>query len=286
MTTNDHQPGGAAAPPGHGRPDLPPAGLAAAVAGGRAQWPYTWGRVFRLLDLPFDLLYRVAVTRTVVLGGEHLSRLPPLVIFAGTHHGFVDVPLVQRALAQTPARRYARRLVVTAAAGGVGFAEAWSAAVGILCFGLYPLERGERREASLAGLRRLMARGNAALIFPQGAHASPEQERADDPAVRFRPGLGHLALNLGAAVVPFGLAGTERIIPPDAAAFKGLKIAGIPVSIRRGPLACAFGAPLLPEPGETPRALAARVQAASYALTRRAEAAIGTGSPRDGAVQG
>lgn len=262
---------------GDGHTDHAPAGLAAAVAGGRAEWPYTWGRVFRVLDLPFNLLYRVGVTRTLIVGGEHVEHLPRRVIFAGTHHGFADVPLVQRAIAKTAARRLAKRLVITAAAGGVGFASAWSANVGILCLGLYPLERGERREASLWGLRRLVERGNAVLIFPQGTHATPEQEIADDPAVRFRPGVAHLAADLDAVVVPFGLAGTERLIPPDADSFQGLKIAGIPVSLKPGPLAIGFGAPLRREPDEPPRAFAERVQAASYAATRAAEAALRQG---------
>ncbi|MGN6673931.1 MAG: hypothetical protein ACTHMA_11555, partial [Thermomicrobiales bacterium] len=70
-------------------------------------WPYTWGRAFRFLSLPLDLLYRAAVTRTIVLGGEQLADLPERVIFAGTHHSFADVPLLRRGLARTPARRLA-----------------------------------------------------------------------------------------------------------------------------------------------------------------------------------
>lgn len=263
----------------HARSDRTPAGLAAAVAGGEAQWPYTWGRVFRALDFPFDLIYKLGVTQTIVLGQEHLVNLPNRLILAGVHHGFADVPLIQKGLAKSPARRLASRIVITAAADGVGFAKAWSAAVGILGFGLYPLERGERREASLRGLEKLVARGNAALIFPQGIHATPEQERANDPAVRFRPGVSFLARALDAAVTPFGLAGSERLIPPDASAYHGLKIAGIPVKINRGPLAIAFAPPLRLGADESPRAFAERLQAVCYALSRQAEAAIAGGWP-------
>ena len=56
-------------------------------------WPYRWGRVFRALALPFDGLYRLSVTHTVILGSSNLERLPPRVIFAGTHHSFADLPL-------------------------------------------------------------------------------------------------------------------------------------------------------------------------------------------------
>ena len=81
-------------------------------------WPYTWGRAFRALSLPFDLLYRVTVTRTIVLGGEQLTRLPARVIFAGTHHSYADLPLFRRALAKTGARHLAARLAIATAADG------------------------------------------------------------------------------------------------------------------------------------------------------------------------
>jgi long-chain acyl-CoA synthetase len=239
-----------------------------------AHWPYTpVGRAFRGLGLPFDLLYRYAVTRTYVIGREHLQHLPPRVIFAGTHRSFADMPLVRRALAKTVGREQARRLVVAARADGFGPAGIF-ARYGILAFGLYPLNQQGQRDASLRGLARLAEEGNAILIFPQGTHSTPEQEHADDPAVRFRPGVAHLAEALDAAVVPFGLAGTEQLIPPDVSHFEGRVIAGIPVALRRGPLAIAFGAPLMLQPDESPHAFAARLQAVSYALTRQAEQAI------------
>lgn len=245
------------------------------------QWPYTWGRVFRALDFPFELLYRFAVTHTTVLGAEHLAGLPARVIFAGTHHGFPDMPLVRHALERSPARRLAGRLVVAIAAGGFGSGGIqlgrglglypW---YGILAFGLYPLRQQADRDVSLRGLVRLAHLGNPVLIFPQGTHAWPEEERADEPRVRFKPGVAHLARALEAPVVPFGLAGTEALMPVDPSKFEGLKIAGVPVSLTRGPLAIAFGPPLTLEPAETPQAFAARLQEAGYALSRQAEQAL------------
>ena len=244
----------------------------------RPDWPYTWGRHLRPLSLPVDLLYRLSVTKTIVLGEEHLANLPERVIFAGTHHSFADMPLVRDALWHSPARRLVRRLVIAAGAGGFGRLHLhhwWS----ILAFGLYPLHQHGDRDTSLRGLVRLGQAGNAILIFPQGVHARPEQERAGDPAVRFRPGVALLAEALDAAVVPFGLAGTELMIPATTEGFEGLVIGGVPARIRRGPLAIAFGAPLRLEPGESPEAFAARLQAVCYPLTRQAEAAIAAEQP-------
>jgi long-chain acyl-CoA synthetase len=234
------------------------------------EWPYTWGRAFRGLSLPIDLLYRATVTRTYVLGGDYLRALPPVVIMAGTHHGFADLPLVRFALSRTAARRLTQHLVVAAVAGGAGWRSPLSA-YGVLAWGMYPLEVTRERETSLRGLVRLAQDGNAILIFPQGTHARPEQERAGDPQVRFRPGVAHLAAALDCPVVPFGVAGTERIMPPSVEAFHGTVIAGVPMSLKRGPLAIAFDRPLLVGHDEDPDVFAARLEAICYALTRRAE---------------
>ena len=242
-------------------------------------WPYTWGRVLRFLSAPFDLLYQVAITRTVVIGAEHLAQLPLRVVVAGNHHSFADVPLVRFGLRQTPARRLAGRIVVAAGAGGEGWRSPW-ARYGVLAFGLYPLEQTRERDVSLRGLVRLAEAGNAVLIFPQGTHSRVEQEHADDPAVRFRPGVAHLAAALDATVVPFGLAGTEQVMPAFLEEFSGPVIAGVPVSLKRRPLAIAFGQPLRLEPGEEPHAFAGRLQEACYALARQAEQALAQRSSR------
>jgi 1-acyl-sn-glycerol-3-phosphate acyltransferase len=238
----------------------------------------------RGISFPFELLYRCVVTRTVVLGQEKLADLPRRVIFAGTHHGFPDLPLVRHALAQTPAQHFVGRLVV--AAGGEGFAtHGLYSLYSILAFGIYPLRQHGEREVSLRRLAQLAAAGNAVLIFPQGVHADPVRERAGDPAARFHAGVAHLAAALDAVVVPFGLAGTELMVPPNASEFAGLKLAGIPVSVRRGPLAIAFGRPLRLAPGESAQDFTERLQDACYALTRQAEQALGqeTGTTTAGA---
>jgi len=237
-------------------------------------WPYTWGRVFRALSLPLDLLFRGAVTRTTVLGGEHLATLPPRVIFAGTHRGYADLLLVQAALSQTPAKRLARRLVV--AAGSVRYGQAGLLArYATLAFGLYPLQQYHGRAASLRGVARLATRGNAVLIFPQGRHVTASLEQAGDPSARFRTGVSQLASALDAAVVPFGLAGSERLVPAEPPKeFKGPVIAGIPVTIKRGPLAIAFGPPVRQEAGEDARAFSERLEGICFALARQAEQAL------------
>jgi long-chain acyl-CoA synthetase len=250
-------------------------GVAAQIAAATPPvWVYSaWGRALRGLALPFDLLYQLVITRTVVLGAEHLVDLPERVVIAGTHHSFADIALVRVGLRRTPTRRLATRLVIAAGAGGEGWRSPLSR-YAVLAWGLYPLQQTQERDASLRGLVRIAQAGNAVLIFPQGTHSRPDEERADDPRVRFRPGVAHLAMALGAAVVPFGLAGTEQVMPPFLDEFDGLVVAGVPVALKRCPLAIAFGLPLSLQPGEDPAAFARRLQDVCYALSRQAEQAI------------
>jgi long-chain acyl-CoA synthetase len=238
-------------------------------------WPYTWGRIFRSLGAPLDLLYRAGVTRTIVLGGEHLSHLPPRVIFAGTHRSYPDLMLLRHGLARTTARSYADRLLIATSASRYTQAGAFGL-VGTLLFGLYPIQQQRGQSASLRGLARLAAEGSALVIFPQGHHVTPAEEHAGAEIAHFRTGVAHLAAALDAAVVPFGIAGSERIVPPKAPPeFKGPVIAGgIPVMIARGPLAIAFGAPLPREPGEDAAAFTARLERACFELSRQAEVAL------------
>src|SRR5262249_51923523 len=161
-------------------------------------WPYTWGRALRPIALPFDLLYDAVVPRTIVFGGERLRALPARVIFAGTHHSFADISLVRQGLLPTPAHAFANPLLIAARAG---WNSPWARSA-VLAFGLYPLQQERAQDTSLRALVRLAEAGNAVLIFPQGTHARPQQERAADPAVRFRPGVAHLAASLDAVVVP------------------------------------------------------------------------------------
>jgi long-chain acyl-CoA synthetase len=235
-------------------------------------WPYTWGRPTRALCFPFDLLLRYAGRPITILGLEHLTALPEQVILAGTHRSFADMPLVRYALGQAGQTRQRQRLI-SAIVANPAFRglNAW---LGVLIFGLHPIDQQRNREASLRALARAaQASRSSILIFPQGVHASVDAELAHDPAVRFRTGVAHLAGALDAPVVPFGLAGSERVIPPSPEQFRRSAIAGIPVSIRRAPLAIAFGAPLRLHSGETPQAFTARLEAVCWQLARDAERA-------------
>ncbi|HEX8967227.1 MAG TPA: AMP-binding protein [Chloroflexota bacterium] len=236
-------------------------------------WFYRHGWLLRpLLTAPFDLLYRLGVPHTLVLGGEHLRELPSVTVFAGNHRSFADMPLVRVGLARTPARRFSRRLVVAVNADGAGWRSPLARYVAAV-FGLYPLDRIAHRGASLRRLAMLARGGNAVLIFPQGIHARPADERGNPPAVRFKTGVAHVADALGAPVVPFGVAGTEVVVPAFRDGFQGLVIGGVPIALRRAVLAIAFGPPQRPARDETPQQFVERLERLSFELAARADAA-------------
>ncbi|MCC6628297.1 MAG: AMP-binding protein [Chloroflexi bacterium] len=236
-------------------------------------WPYTWGRAFRWLRFPISWLYAGAITHTSIVGAEYLAHLPERIILAGTHHGFADVPLVYHALARAPARGLTRRLVAaTMATGFFNFPlqSRWLA----LAYGLYPLRQLGERDTSMRELVHLAELGNAILIFPQGWHVPPELEVSDDPRAHFRPGVAYLAATLAAPVVPFGLAGTEAIVPPRMDEFHGRVIGGIAIALHRGPLAIAFGPPLRKGEDESIAAFTKRVETACLALAESARLSL------------
>ena len=251
-------------------------------------WPYTLGRPLRVFGILVDLIYALVVNRTFVRGQDNLVDLPSPVIFAGTHHGFGDMPLVRRALARTTGRRRGWRLVTAIAAGGFnsggpkfGHGMGLYPWYGILALGLFPLRQHAERGESLRRLVQVASAGNDVLIFPQGTHARPADERAANATDAFHPGVAHLARALAANVVPFGVAGTERVMPPDPSRFGGPLIAGIPVAVTRGPLAIVFGPQQTITPDESAEVFATRLQDVCFGLTRQAERALEAGgTPR------
>lgn len=237
-------------------------------------WPYTWGQSLRALAAPLDVLYGLVATRTAVLGGENLRGLPVEIVVAGTHHSYADLPRVRTALRRAGGRSRLRRLVVATAANQVRAAGmlGW---FGRLAYGMLPLHQYRHQEASLREMVRLVhASRGTLLVFPQGRHVDPADERAGRATARFQPGVAYLAAALRAPVVPYGIAGTERVMPAHLETFRGLVVAGVPVSLRRAPLAIAFGAPLALEPGEDVHLFTRRLQEACFTLTRQAEAAL------------
>jgi 1-acyl-sn-glycerol-3-phosphate acyltransferase len=90
------------------------------------------------------------------------------------------------------------------------------------CMGAFPIRRGESDEESMETALKLLDRGDAVVIFPEGTRI-----RAGSLAKPKR-GVGRLALQSGAPVVPIAITGSER-------ARDGWKIKPVKVHVRCGP---------------------------------------------------
>src|ERR687895_496816 len=90
------------------------------------------------------------------------------------------------------------------------------------CMGAFPIRRGESDEESMETALQLLARGDAVVIFPEGTRI-----RAGSLG-RPKRGVGRLALQSGAPVVPVAITGSER-------ARTGWLIRPVKVHVRCGP---------------------------------------------------
>lgn len=174
-------------------------------------------RVQRLLAAPLRTWLRLRV--------EGAAQVPPQgpVLLAPNHRSLLDHFLVAAA---SPRAVYF-----------LGKQELARGLVGrlYLAMGMVPIARGEADRDALAAVERLLAAGQAVVVFGEGTR-SPTGE-----LFRFRSGIARLASATGAPVVPVGLLGADVIWPRGRAR---------PVRRPRpGELTVRFGVPLI-APGE------------------------------------
>jgi len=143
----------------------------------------------RAVFVPFFLIY----FRLQRIGTEHLPRRGPLLL-ASNHRSFLD-PFVIGTLVRRPVYYMAKRELFEHRL------VAWL----LNGLGAFPVDRGAGDEAAMETARAILARGDCVVVFPEGTRVRP------GPLGAPRRGVGRLALQTGAPVVPVAVIGTEDV---------------------------------------------------------------------------
>ena len=143
----------------------------------------------RAVLLPSFLLY----FRLKRVGREHIPSDGP-VLFAANHRSFLD-PFVIGALTRRPVYYMAKREL---------FERRWQAWL-LNGLGAFPVDRGTGDEHAMTTARTILERGDCVVIFPEGTRVRP------GPLGHPHRGVGRLALQTGALVVPVAVIGTEDV---------------------------------------------------------------------------
>ncbi len=127
------------------------------------------------------------------LGCEHIPRSGP-VILAANHRSFLD-PFVIGCLTRRPVYYVAKKELFAHPVAG------WL----LNRLGAFPIDRGAGDQQAMDTARVILERGDCVVIFPEGTRRRP------GPIGPARRGVGRLALQTGAPVVPVAVLGTEAV---------------------------------------------------------------------------
>ena len=178
-----------------------------------------------------------------VEGREWVRELDRPVIFAANHSSHADTSLILHALTDR-----ARERTVVAAAADYWFKRPLLGNIVSLFLNTFPFSRTGGAQAQLHSSSNLLKSGWNLVLFPEGSRS------VDGRMGEFKPGVGHLANETGAPVVPLHIRGSYQIMP------RGQKL---PLP---GPVRVRIGKPMTPAPKEGSREFTARVERAVRTL--------------------
>ncbi|MFL5861811.1 MAG: 1-acyl-sn-glycerol-3-phosphate acyltransferase [Solirubrobacteraceae bacterium] len=149
--------------------------------------------IYGIVRITFQIFFHVYF-RFQRIGREHIPRLGPVII-ASNHRSFLD-PFVIACMARRPMYYVAKKEIFL-----YNRVLAWLLA----SLGAFPVARGTGDADFIDTAKAILARGDIVLIFPEGTRTRPGS------LGRPKRGVGRLALETGAPVVPVAVIGTEAV---------------------------------------------------------------------------
>src|SRR3954452_15061997 len=150
--------------------------------------PIVYWLVRAVLQPFFHIYFRMSR-----IGREHVPQDGPVIV-AANHRSFLD-PFVIATIARRPLYYVAKQEL---------FRRRWQAWM-LNALGAFPVARGTGDADMVQTAKAILDRGDAVLMFPEGTRVRP------GALGRPKRGVGRLALETGATVVPVAVIGTEAI---------------------------------------------------------------------------
>jgi len=148
-------------------------------------WTYTLARI--VLTLPTLLLWRVRA-----IGVENVPKEGPLVLapnhFSQMDHFFVGVYLRRKIRFMAKSQLFGPPVLTYIYKHG----------------GVFPIRRGHHDEEAIETARILVEQGEMLLVYAEGGRS--RSQTLGEP----KPGIGRIALETGAPIVPVAIHGSER----------------------------------------------------------------------------
>ena len=149
-------------------------------------WTYTLARI--ILTIPTILIYRVRA-----IGVENVPKDGPLVLapnhFSQMDHFFVGVYLKRKIRFMAKSQMFGPPVLTYVYKHG----------------GVFPVRRGHHDEEAIETARILVDQGEMLLVYAEGGRSRSGE--LGEP----KPGIGRIALETGAPIVPVAIHGSERV---------------------------------------------------------------------------
>src|SRR4051794_25260534 len=149
-------------------------------------WTYTFARI--ILTLPTMLLWRVRA-----IGLENVPKSGPLMLapnhFSQMDHFFVGLYLRRKVRFMAKSQMFGPPILTYIYKHG----------------GVFPVRRGHHDEEAIESALTILAQGEMLLVYAEGGRSRSGKLK------EVKPGIGRIALESGAPVVPVAIQGSEKV---------------------------------------------------------------------------